>query len=437
MKFEPLDLSIDWLNDQLYILGEVSHSSKSKVYQITRCNLDGTGMTVAVAGLLTKPHHIEVDPYNGFLFWVIDGTSRAGLYRLDLADISNGIKHEVQPCIILKKPNLGAFTVDHTKFHLLVPDRSANTVYSVSFDGREIHNLRVNTQKPMFLDVLSLATANGLFYWTSGKEVMTEEHYPVDNNYFHNVYPALRGQYYTTILVDLPSSQPIPIPINPPTGLQAILGSNLAKTSWQMPHLLGGQGKGAWQNWSYEINIKDITHSKTIAHIRGINATSYTIQNLRENTEYVMKTAAYTSSGTGPWSSEFRGKTLRTTIYDRYPAIIWSASEGLLTTDVTGEHVQSLIHKSHMKDYYMTAITWYENQLYLVSNTSHMYWYNMTSHRSGRVLDVDSVGSVAVDWVGKKLYWSNPKQQLVRPTTIIILTTNSLIFLSLDYKRKS
>lgn len=26
---------------------------------------------------------------------------------------------------------------------------------------------------------------------------------------------------------------------------------------------------------------------------------------------------------------------------------------------------------------------------------------------------MDNVGSMAVDWVGKKIYWSNPKQQLV------------------------
>lgn len=68
LKFQPLDLSIDWLNDQLYILGEVAHNSRTKVFQITRFGLNGGGLTVAVAGLLTKPHHIEVDPYNGYVY---------------------------------------------------------------------------------------------------------------------------------------------------------------------------------------------------------------------------------------------------------------------------------------------------------------------------------------------------------------------------------
>lgn len=134
---------------------------------------------------------------------------------------------------------------------------------------------------------------------------------------------------------------------------------------------------------------------------------------MKDNTEYVIKTAAYTSSGTGPWSSEFKGKTLKRPLNDKYPSIIWSASEGLLTSDVIGENVQTLIHKANMKDYYITDIAWYEDQLYLVSNTSHIHWYNMTSHKTGKLMDIDSVGSAAVDWIGKKLYWSNPKQQLV------------------------
>lgn len=60
----PLDLSVDWLNDQLYILCEV-RSQQQKVWQIIRCEMDGKGLTVAIAGLRSKPHHIEVDPYNG------------------------------------------------------------------------------------------------------------------------------------------------------------------------------------------------------------------------------------------------------------------------------------------------------------------------------------------------------------------------------------
>lgn len=62
INFNPLDLSVDWLNDQLYILGEIKFKN---MHQIARCNLDGSGLTVAIAGLAIKPHCMEVDPYNG------------------------------------------------------------------------------------------------------------------------------------------------------------------------------------------------------------------------------------------------------------------------------------------------------------------------------------------------------------------------------------
>jgi len=63
--------------------------------------------------------------------------------------------------------------------------------------------------------------------------------------------------------------------------------------------------------------------------------------------------------------------------------------------------------------YHITDIAWYKDKLYLVTNTTHVYWHNLTTHDTGHLREVDSVGSIAVDWIGRKLYWSNPKQQLV------------------------
>jgi hypothetical protein len=85
--------------------------------------------------------------------------------------------------------------------------------------------------------------ANGVFYWTNGEEVLYEEYHPLHNSYFHNAYPDRPDKSFVSVSVNLPTSQPIPIPVNPPTNVQAILGAKLAKTSWQVPHLLGGQGE--------------------------------------------------------------------------------------------------------------------------------------------------------------------------------------------------
>lgn len=66
IKFKPSLLSVDWLNDHLYILGEtrVENNSKSR-WQIVRCSLEGKDLWVAVDNLNQKPIHFEVDPYNG------------------------------------------------------------------------------------------------------------------------------------------------------------------------------------------------------------------------------------------------------------------------------------------------------------------------------------------------------------------------------------
>lgn len=53
---------MDWLNNRLYILGEKQH-----LWQIHRCELDGTRLQVAIAGLRDKPYQIEVDPFNGYV----------------------------------------------------------------------------------------------------------------------------------------------------------------------------------------------------------------------------------------------------------------------------------------------------------------------------------------------------------------------------------
>lgn len=102
---------------------------------------------------------------------------------------SNDFSFKVQPYVVLDDPNLGAFAVDHTNFRLLVPHHLKNTVLSVSLDGREVIDLRANTQQPKFKNVVSIAMANGLFYWTNGEGVLTEGYHSGQNRYFHNAYP--------------------------------------------------------------------------------------------------------------------------------------------------------------------------------------------------------------------------------------------------------
>lgn len=101
--------------------------------------------------------------------------------------------------------------------------------------------------------------------------------------------------------------------------------------------------------------------------------------------------------------------------------ILWSANEGLLRSDVTGENIDTLIYKASLKetevDYHIVDVSWYKDVLYVVGNNSALYRYNITSHQKSK-MNIHSVGSVAVDWISKKLYWANPKQQIVNKTMV-------------------
>jgi proto-oncogene tyrosine-protein kinase ROS len=134
-NFKPTLLSLDWLNEHLYILGEVEADSQ-RYYQIARCDLDGNGFVVAIAGLQRRPSCIEVDSFNGYLFWTVNGKSSvSGLFSLDLADISNGVKHEDRPSHMIVGKNVGAFVVAHKSYRLLVPFQDNNTIISMTIKG--------------------------------------------------------------------------------------------------------------------------------------------------------------------------------------------------------------------------------------------------------------------------------------------------------------
>lgn len=185
LNFKPLLLSVDWLNDHLYIMGESTHHES---WTISRCDFDGKKLIMAVGGLNGKPSHIEVDPYNGYLFWVIpDEAVDSGLYNLDLGEISNGIKHETKPFKMIKGRNLGSFIVDHTRFRLYVPMQGDNTIMSVSLNGKDQEDIRKNTQSPLLHSVKSLAMANNLFIWTNGKEILKEEYHQVHHGEYFSL----------------------------------------------------------------------------------------------------------------------------------------------------------------------------------------------------------------------------------------------------------
>lgn len=71
ISWKPLDLSVDWLNRHLYVLGEVHYTAESlspvdlSKWEIIRCDFDGKNQIIAYSGFNARPIHFEVDAYNG------------------------------------------------------------------------------------------------------------------------------------------------------------------------------------------------------------------------------------------------------------------------------------------------------------------------------------------------------------------------------------
>lgn len=324
------------------------------------------------------------------------GSSEAGLFRVDLFDVENGIIGQYKQSQIIKRDKLGAFTVEHTRFRLLVTYQDENTIYAVSLDGKEREDIRKNTQTPRLHYVKSITIANGIFYWTNGIEIFKEEYHTFNHNYFHNSFPT--DPPVVAVSVNNTQAQPIPVPVNPPMSLQALLSSDRAKVSWKTPYLLGNQGKGAWQKWYYELEVIDGNKKSRLFQDADDGDHSCTVLDLIPNTTYTFRAAAYTKAGKGPWSQEFKAKSLKST---DERLLVWSTNSGLMQSDIIGENIVTLIPKSNLGDAKVTDFSWYEDVLYFVSNST-VKLFNKTSGNMQQLTDSNTVEAIAVDWIGKR-----------------------------------
>jgi len=61
----------------------------------------------------------------------------------------------------------------------------------------------------------------------------------------------------------------------------------------------------------------------------------------------------------------------------------------------------------------LSDVAWFEDCVYYVVNSSKINWLNLTSHQGGTLEGINSVQSIAIDWLGRKIYWADPSKQLV------------------------
>lgn len=354
-----------------------------------------------------------------FLFWSLNDTNSGnnGVYRLDLKDVSNGVKQEIHPTAIFSKDHVGVFAIDYIHYKILLPVEESNTVISLDLDGLKYQNIRNNTQTPMYDSVKTFAVANDLFYWTSGDAVLMEEYHEASQFYYNNKFRDFaKLSSFLSVCVKLPSAQPIPKPVNPPSNVQALLGSDRAKVSWDVPYLLGIQGRGAWQEWNYEIKVLEENNNDNNITKSQIKGTQYTVTHLKPDTKYRFEVTAYTAAGYSPRSVEFIGQTLKTP-HNRY--LIGATHHGLIQSDPLGENIRVLVPQSILNRCNITNIDWYDDVLLFVCNIntspggSTLFSFNRTSNLTKIISIKGDVRTIAVDWIGRKLYWFNARHQVV------------------------
>lgn len=212
--FRPWSLTIDWLNSRLYVAGS---NDKKDYWEIGVTDLrNSENVTELLTGLMSQPKLMEVDPCNGYLFWM----TSEGIYRIDLGDIDKIPEPEVsrklyyvceitislkikiitiiekfKPQLILRKQHLGSFMVDYANKRLLVAYQFENTVKSVSMDGKIVIDVRINVKQPKLKNVTTMSIADGLLYWSDGVDVLAENYDSNNLVFFHNV--LLSNRYIT------------------------------------------------------------------------------------------------------------------------------------------------------------------------------------------------------------------------------------------------
>lgn len=335
---QPSHLSVDWLNDKLYIVDDSG---------ISRCNLDGQHFENVIISSEGQISDMKVDPYNGYLYWISRGE---GLRRVDLAllDINHLDEHDTQ--LIFQDSWVTNFAVDYDNYRLYLPLKRERSIFSLTIDGFDLMDIRNNAQKAELLeDVNNLVFYNNLFYWTTGGHVFLEEYDPNSSVYHHNSVQVENTDKIVALLIQDERCQPYPVPLNPVINVQAIFLDTSAKIFWDKPKLLGGIGLGAWQQWSFEVNIEEMLSGHKGVQ-RGLNQTDCVAHELKPATDYSIKVRAYSKAGNGTWSAKFHGKTLKKIRSFRYPFALWSTKDGLLKSNLIGDKAETLIYSRNFNN---------------------------------------------------------------------------------------
>ncbi|KAK7463223.1 hypothetical protein BaRGS_00038208, partial [Batillaria attramentaria] len=363
----PTAISVDWLADRVYI------ASRKRIYN---CPLDRDTCFVAIDNLPSTPTDVKVDPVNGYLYFALHGKGR-GLYRVDLTLIHRTAKP--RPAHIVTSDDLHAFVIDFDNVQLYFPkfltNTSLNTIMSSFLDGSNVKDFRPNVVSRAYAGITSFIYYDGAFFWTNRRTVWNEEYDPGFSAFHHNNM-LIFGDNFNGLNLFHPKAQPTPVPLTAPTDVEVLFTPNRAQIQWQSPPRLQYQGRGAWSKWMYDIELQDVENNGDLGrHIQ----------------------TAETSA-------------MNHTVDEPIPVRVLLGVPGMIV-----EKDLSRLTQTTVVSFFSLPVdmTWHGDLLLWTTDKGSLYVYDR-ANSSKDVLNVGHAYSVAYDWLGGKIFWSEPKLGVIR-----------------------
>ncbi|NXU48486.1 ROS1 kinase, partial [Turnix velox] len=396
-------ISVDWLYQRIYFV----MNGKIHVCHLENC----TAAEDITPFHLTSPRKIIADPYNGYIFCLLED----GIYRATLP-LALGPASTASP--VVKSSTLRDFTINFQSKRLIFFNKTDQTFVSGFLDGSECHTLRSHVPLD---DMESFVFENNLFTVTDGSAVFHEEVSPMGSSSFNEYVmdcnlanPDYFG--FGNLFFYGASTQPYPLPTMPRV-VTVLFGLDKAVISWKPPEHSIGASLSAWQNWTYDVKVSSQHPPEKDWVVSNISDTRFTVMDLASFTAYEVSVRAVSPAGEGPWSESFRGTTLEEV--EEEPYILAVGAEGLWKQQLDRYGPGELLYH-HIRN--ISDLDWYNDTLYWINSMGEIQSWSLNKREATtentHVSDIRNARKLAFDWLGQCLYWAGKANMVYRKSLL-------------------
>ena len=276
----------------------------------------------------------------------------------------------------------------------------------------------------------SLSFVDGVFYWINDGHLVFEES-DFSGAIHVNTYEPKPSSFHSSLMTCDLRNQPIPIPSTPVRNLQVLFSTKSAHIKWDPPTLISQKGRGAWQNWSYHVQIENLDNGASILYKNDIKNLELDIQDLLEpNSTYSIELRPFSENNNNNnvenellTTRTFIGRTLPD---NHHRTIYWATSNGSIQqSGPVGQDVRqfadvsSVLPQNNKRRVFTTkemvqiqSMAWMQDYIYAVTSANNMYKIHITTQNVSLMENIEAV-SVAGDCLSGKIYWSSAKNQMV------------------------